>query len=79
MLFLLTRTWSHLILLLLTRAQKCLAGQKEIIFYAVRHGYYDIPRKISSRELANKFNISESALYEHLRKIEKTIFNSIFK
>jgi predicted DNA binding protein len=53
--------------------------QKEIIFYAVRQGYYDIPRKISSKELANKFNISESALYEHLRKIEKAIFNSIFR
>ena len=52
--------------------------QREIIFYAVRQGYYDIPRKIDSRELADKFNISKSALWEHLRKIEKFVFNSIF-
>ncbi len=53
--------------------------QKNIIFYAVRQGYYDIPRRISSMELSNKFNISKSAILEHLRKIEKTIFHSIFK
>ncbi|MCP4764364.1 MAG: hypothetical protein GY870_21500 [archaeon] len=63
--------YEHLFLFLTDR-------QKEIVFYAVRHGYYDIPRKISSTELANKFNISKSALMEHLRKIEKFVFNSIF-
>ncbi len=52
--------------------------QKEIIFYAVQHGYYDIPRKIDSRELADRFNVSKSVLWEHIRKIERYVFKSIF-
>ena len=53
--------------------------QKEIAYYAVEKGYYEIPRKINSGVMANHFGISKSALCEHLRKIEKTIFLSIFK
>lgn len=53
--------------------------QKEIVYYAVEKGYYEIPRKIGSEFMANHFDISKSALHEHLRKIEKTIFLSIFK
>ena len=53
--------------------------QKEIAYYAVENGYYEIPRKTNSEYIANHFSISKSALCEHLRKIEKTIFLSIFK
>jgi len=53
--------------------------QKEIAYYVVERGYYEIPRKTNSEFLANHFGISKSALCEHLRKIEKTIFLSIFK
>jgi predicted DNA binding protein len=53
--------------------------QREIIFYAVENGYYEIPRKINTNDLAKKFDISQSALSEHLRKIERVIINSIFK
>ena len=53
--------------------------QKEIAFYATQHGYYEIPRMITSKALADHFNISRSALCEHLRKIEKILFNSVFK
>ena len=53
--------------------------QREIAFYAVQNGYYDIPRKLTSEKLAEHFNISQSAVCEHLRKIEKKIFDSIFK
>ena len=53
--------------------------QKEIIYYAVEKGYYDIPRSIDSGTIANHFGISKSALCEHLRKIEKAIFQSLFK
>ncbi len=49
--------------------------QKSIMYYAVEKGYYEIPRKIKCGVLAKHFNISESALYEHLRKIEKTVFH----
>ncbi|MBY8981505.1 MAG: helix-turn-helix domain-containing protein [Candidatus Lokiarchaeota archaeon] len=47
-------------------------------YYAVENGYYEIPHKIDSEFITNLFGISKSALYEHLRKIEKTIFLSIF-
>ena len=53
--------------------------QKEIAYYAVQHGYYEIPRKINSENIAVYFKITQSALYEHLRKIERTIYHSIFK
>jgi len=53
--------------------------QKEIAYYAVQHGYFEIPRKIKSEKIAAYFKITQSALYEHLRKIEKTIYHSIFQ
>jgi DNA-binding CsgD family transcriptional regulator len=53
--------------------------QREIAFYAVEEGYYDIPRKINTNDLAKRFGISQSALSEHLRRIERTIFHSLFK
>ncbi|MBN1801829.1 MAG: helix-turn-helix domain-containing protein [Candidatus Lokiarchaeota archaeon] len=52
--------------------------QKEIVYYAIQHGYFEIPRKIDSEKIANHFEISQSALYHHLRKVERTIYYSIF-
>ncbi|MFX1275732.1 MAG: helix-turn-helix domain-containing protein [Promethearchaeota archaeon] len=52
--------------------------QKEIVYYAIQHGYFEIPRRINSKKIATHFKISRSALYEHLRKIERTIYHSIF-
>jgi predicted DNA binding protein len=46
--------------------------QQEIALYAARHGYYEFPKIISAEALADKFNISISALNEHLRKVERT-------
>ncbi len=52
--------------------------QKEIAYYAVKNGYFEIPRKINGSDLAEHFKISQSAIYEHIRKIERTLFNLIF-
>ncbi|MFX1303114.1 MAG: helix-turn-helix domain-containing protein [Promethearchaeota archaeon] len=52
--------------------------QKEILYYAIQHGYFEIPRRINSKKIANHFKISRSALYEHLRKIERIIYHTIF-
>jgi len=52
--------------------------QKEIVYYAVQHGYFEIPRKINSKNIATHFNITRSALYDHLRKIERTLYHSLF-
>jgi predicted DNA binding protein len=44
--------------------------QREIATYAFRHGFFETPRKIAAEELAKHFQISVSAINEHLRKID---------
>ncbi len=52
--------------------------QREIISYATNNGYFEIPREISSKEIADHFNIAISVVNEHIRKIEKRFFHYIF-
>ena len=52
--------------------------QREIALYAARHGYYQTPKKIKADALAEKFNISVSALNTHLRKAEQTAMRYFF-
>ena len=52
--------------------------QKEIVYYAIQHGYFEIPRKINSSKIAKHFNITRSAFYDHMRKIERIIYHLIF-
>jgi hypothetical protein len=47
--------------------------QREALIAAYKLGYYDIPRKINSEQLAKKLNIVNSTLVEHLRKAEKRL------
>jgi hypothetical protein len=51
--------------------------QKEIVLAAYKFGYYDIPRQISSLELAKKLNIGNATLGEHLRKAERRLIVNI--
>ena len=44
----------------------------------VQHRYFEIPRRINSQKIATHFKISRSALNDHLRKIERVLYNSIF-
>ncbi|HUY01131.1 MAG TPA: helix-turn-helix domain-containing protein [Candidatus Deferrimicrobium sp.] len=53
--------------------------QREIIQFAINNGYFEIPRKMKSEEMAAHFNISVSALNEHLRKCERKIFMEFFR
>ncbi len=53
--------------------------QKEILTKAKQLGYYEIPRKITSMELANEFKISKSAVLEHLRKAEGKIMIKVIQ
>jgi predicted DNA binding protein len=55
------------------------AKQLEILKEALKKGYYEIPRGVSAKELAEAFDISVSALNEHLRKAERKILYTIFK
>jgi predicted DNA binding protein len=53
--------------------------QKEILIRAKQLGYYEIPRGITSMELAKEFNISKSAILEHLRKAEGKIMIKVIQ
>ncbi|MHA1753459.1 MAG: helix-turn-helix domain-containing protein [Candidatus Helarchaeota archaeon] len=55
------------------------AKQLEIMKYAVQNGYFQIPRKISAEQIAKHYNISISAVHEHLRKAERKIFEVLFR
>ncbi len=47
------------------------ARQREIITYASRQGYFELPKKVSTQQLAEHFGISTSAILNHIQKAEK--------
>jgi predicted DNA binding protein len=51
--------------------------QKKVIIAAFKEGYYDIPRKIESRELSAKLGLKSSAFIEHRRKAERRLIGSM--
>jgi hypothetical protein len=51
--------------------------QKEVFVTCFKEGYYNIPRKIGSQELAHKLGLKSSALIEHRRKAEHRLIASI--
>jgi len=53
--------------------------QKEILIKAKQSGYYEIPRKITTMELAQEFGISKTAILEHLRKAEGKIMMRVIQ
>ena len=53
--------------------------QRKILLAAHKLGYYSIPRKISSRELAKKLGLVDSTVVEHLRKAEQRLINNIIE
>ena len=42
--------------------------QRETLTYAVEHGYYSLPRGVSTKELGAEFGISDQAVTERLRR-----------
>jgi predicted DNA binding protein len=51
--------------------------QRRILLSAFNSGYYDVPRKISSEELAEKLNIKAPTLVIHRRKAELRVLGKI--
>lgn len=51
--------------------------QREVLIAAYKLGYYDLPRKINSEQLAEKLNIGNSTLGEHLRKAERRLLMKV--
>jgi predicted DNA binding protein len=51
----------------------------KILSLAYEAGYFDYPRKIKARDLANMLGIKQSTLIYHLRNAEKKIIGSFIK
>ncbi|MDD9954475.1 MAG: helix-turn-helix domain-containing protein [Candidatus Woesearchaeota archaeon] len=49
------------------------AKQRTAFDLAQAHGYYEYPRRVSVKELAEKMNVPRTTLQEHLRKAEAKI------
>jgi predicted DNA binding protein len=53
--------------------------QREVLIKAYKLGYYDIPRKITTEELAQKLGLVDSTVVEHLRKAEQRLITQIIE
>ena len=53
--------------------------QREVLIAAYKLGYYNLPREITSEQLAKKLNIHKSALATHRRKAELGILTEMLK
>ncbi|MEX2681516.1 MAG: helix-turn-helix domain-containing protein [Candidatus Sigynarchaeota archaeon] len=52
--------------------------QREIATYAVRHGFFEHPKRVTAQDIAVHFKISVSAVNEHLRKARQAAFSFFF-
>lgn len=48
-------------------------AQRETLLLALREGYYDIPRQISTKELGEALDVSDQAVTERLRRAIRTL------
>ena len=51
--------------------------QREVFLFARERGYYEWPREVTARELAEEFDITKTTFLEHLRKAESKLLNSV--
>jgi predicted DNA binding protein len=51
--------------------------QREVMVAAFQNGYYDYPKRISSKQLCRKVSISKPTLLQHMRKAEGRILKEI--
>jgi DNA-binding CsgD family transcriptional regulator len=51
------------------------SSQREVFDLAREHGYYEWPRGVSTRELADELGVSKTTLLEHLRKAEAKLLD----
>ena len=51
--------------------------QRSIVTLAQKHGYYEYPRRISTRELAERLGLKKTTLIQHLRRAEGRLMSNI--
>lgn len=51
--------------------------QREVLVAAYKNGYYDIPRRINTKQLSKKLGLGDSTMAEHLRKAERRLLVSL--
>ncbi|WP_458190700.1 helix-turn-helix domain-containing protein [Haladaptatus sp. NG-WS-4] len=47
--------------------------QQELLELAIKQGYYDVPRQVGLREIADQVDLSVATVGEHLQKLESRI------
>jgi predicted DNA binding protein len=52
--------------------------QRRVLTIAYELGYYDLPRKINSEQLAKRLNIKRATLIVHRRKAERRVLSKMF-
>lgn len=57
------------------RGDRLSKRQREVFEFARQRGYYEWPRNVSTRELAEEMDISKTTLLEHLRKAESKLLD----
>jgi len=53
--------------------------QKEVAQVAYHSGYFDAERSVTGRDVAAKLDISHSAFYDHIDRVERKLFASLFE
>jgi predicted DNA binding protein len=51
--------------------------QRRVLITAYKLGYYDVPRKITSAELARRLNLVKSTFSAHVRKAERRLLRDL--
>jgi len=52
--------------------------QAEVAQVAYHSGYFDADRDVTGRDVAETLGISHTAFYDHVRRIEKQLFDAVF-
>lgn len=53
--------------------------QEEVIRTAYEMGYYDVPRTVSTTEVADRLDLDDSTVSEHLQRAERNLLCQIFE